>query len=72
MENKKRKLALGITFLLSSGLVYFLFLISWLNLATLLNDIIYITKWFLMLGVTIVDILFCFAVDSYSIWGDFE
>ena len=42
MENKKRKWALGITFLLSSGLVYFLFLISWLNLATLLNDIIYI------------------------------
>lgn len=42
MENKKRKWALGITFLLSSGLVYFLFLFSWLNLATLLNDIIYI------------------------------
>ena len=42
MENKKRKWALGITFLLSSGFVYFLFLISWLNLATLLNDIIYI------------------------------
>lgn len=42
MENKKRKWTLGITFLLSSGLVYFLFLISWLNLATLLNDIIYI------------------------------
>lgn len=33
MKNVKRKWALGITFLLSSALVYFLFLISWLNLA---------------------------------------
>lgn len=42
VENRKRKWALGIAFLLSSGIVYFLFLISWLNLATLLNDVIYI------------------------------
>jgi glutaredoxin len=42
MKNKKRKWVLGITFLLSSGLVYFLFLISWINLEKLLNDIIYI------------------------------
>ena len=42
MNNKKRKWALGITFLVSSALVYFLFLISWLNLATFLNSIIYI------------------------------
>src|SRR5574344_827596 len=33
---------LGITFLLASALVYFLFLISWLNLALFLNKIIYI------------------------------
>lgn len=42
MKNKKRKWALGITFLLSSACVYFLFLISWLNLASFLNSIIYI------------------------------
>ena len=42
MENKKRKWALGITFLVSSALVYFLFLISWLNLAQFLNKISYI------------------------------
>lgn len=42
MKNKKRMWALGITFLLSSALVYFLFLISWLNLAVFLNKIVYI------------------------------
>ena len=42
MNNKKRKWALGVTFLVSSALVYFLFLISWLNLATFLNSITYI------------------------------
>lgn len=42
MKNRKRMWALGITFLVSSGLVYFLFLISWLNLAVFLNKIIYI------------------------------
>lgn len=42
MKNRKRMWALGITFLVSSGLVYFLFLISWLNLAIFLNKIIYI------------------------------
>lgn len=42
MKSSKRKWALGITFLLSSAFVYFLFLISWLNLAKFLNSIIYI------------------------------
>ncbi len=42
MKNKKRMWALGITFLVSSALVYFLFLISWLNLAVFLNKIVYI------------------------------
>lgn len=42
MKNKKRMWTLGITFLLSSALVYFLFLISWLNLAVFLNKIVYI------------------------------
>ena len=42
MKNRKRMWALGITFLVSSALVYFLFLISWLNLAVFLNKILYI------------------------------
>jgi len=42
MKDKKRMWALGITFLVSSAAVYFLFLISWLNLAVFLNKIIYI------------------------------
>lgn len=42
MKNKKRMWILGITFLASSALVYFLFLISWLNLAVFLNKVLYI------------------------------
>ena len=42
LKNKKRKWILGITFLFTSALVYFLFLISWLNLAMFLNKIAYI------------------------------
>lgn len=42
MKNRKRMWTLGITFLVSSALVYFLFLISWLNLAVFLNKILYI------------------------------
>ncbi len=42
MKNKKRMWALGITFLVTSALVYFLFLLSWLNLAIFLNKIFYI------------------------------
>ncbi len=42
MKNKKRKWILGITFLVASASVYFLFLVSWLNLATFLNSIVYI------------------------------
>lgn len=42
IKNRKRMWALGITFLVSSALVYFLFLISWLNLAIFLNKILYI------------------------------
>ncbi len=42
MKNKKRMWILGITFLTSSALVYFLFLLSWLNLAVFLNKVLYI------------------------------
>ncbi len=53
MENKRRKWVLGITFLLSSAIVYFLFLISWLNLAVFLNKISYIR-----LGISFIAIVF--------------
>ncbi len=51
MKDKKRMWALGITFLVSSALVYFLFLISWLNLAIFLNKIIYIRAAIAMIAV---------------------
>lgn len=53
MKDTKRKWALGITFLLSSALVYFLFLISWLNLAVFLNKII-----FVRMGISIIAVFF--------------
>lgn len=53
IKDKKRKWILGITFLLSSGVVYFLFLISWLNLAVFLNKII-----FIRMGISLIAIFF--------------
>ncbi len=53
MKDKKRMWTLGITFLTASALVYFLFLVSWLNLAIFLNKIIYIR-----LGIAMVAIIF--------------
>ena len=53
MKNKKRMWTLGITFLVSSAAVYFLFLISWLNLAVFLNEIVYIR-----LGIAMVAVIF--------------
>lgn len=42
MKDRKKMWALGLTFIVASGLVYALFMISWLNLATFLNKISYI------------------------------
>ena len=42
LKDKKRRLALGVAFLLSSAIVYFLFLVSWLNLAEFLDKITYV------------------------------
>lgn len=53
MKNKKRMWALGITFLVSSAAVYFLFLISWLKLAIFLDKISYIR-----LGIAMVAVIF--------------
>lgn len=53
MENKKRMWALGIVFLCSSAIVYFLFLISWLNLTIFLDKIPYIRA-----GISMIAIIF--------------
>lgn len=42
VDNKKKKCFFGITYLFVCGLICFLFLLSWLNLDSILGDIIYI------------------------------
>jgi hypothetical protein len=42
MKDRKKMWILGLTFIISSGLVYALFMVSWLNLATFLNKVSYI------------------------------
>lgn len=42
MKDKKRMWTLGITFLLTSALIYLLFMVAWLNVATFLTSI----RWF--------------------------
>lgn len=39
MKEKKKMWILGLTFIITSGVVYFLFMASWLNLATFMNKI---------------------------------
>ena len=39
VKNKKRKWILGLTFIISSALVYFVFLMSWLELSIFLNKV---------------------------------
>lgn len=42
LKDRKRMLILGITFLMSSALIYLLFMIAWLNLASLLLSVNYV------------------------------
>lgn len=42
MKDKKKMWILGLTFLLTSALIYLLFMVAWLNLANLLTSIIWI------------------------------
>lgn len=42
MKNKKRMWTLGLTFLVSSALVYLLFMVAWLNIAVGLNEIMWV------------------------------
>ena len=39
MKEKKKMWILGLTFIITSGVVYFLFMASWLNLATFINKV---------------------------------
>ena len=42
MKDKKKMWALGLTFILTSGIVYLLFMLTWLNLATFISKISFI------------------------------
>lgn len=42
MKDRKKMWTLGLTFIITSGVVYALFMVSWLNLATFLNKVSYI------------------------------
>ena len=53
MKDKRKMLTLGITFLFTSAFIYFLFMISWLNLAVFLNKIVYIR-----IGISLVAVIF--------------
>ncbi|MBO6194750.1 MAG: hypothetical protein J6O56_00225 [Bacilli bacterium] len=41
-KDRKKMWILGLTFILTSGLVYLAFMLAWLNLATFINKIIYV------------------------------
>lgn len=42
MKDRKKMWILGLTFIITSGIVYLMFMLTWLNLATLINKIAYI------------------------------
>ena len=42
MKNKKRMWSLGITFLLTSALIYLMFMLAWLNVANFLTSVIWV------------------------------
>lgn len=42
MKNRRKMWALGLTFLLTSAIVYMLFMVSWLNVAIFVNKIVFI------------------------------
>lgn len=52
MKNKKRMWTLGLTFLVSSAVVYLLFMIAWLNIAAGLNEIMWVRL--LIAGVALI------------------
>ena len=42
MKDRKKMWILGLTFILTSGLVYLAFMLTWLNLASLINKVIFV------------------------------
>ena len=52
VKNNKRKWILGLTFILSSGFVYFIFLMSWLELSVFLNKV-----GFIRLGIAVCAVM---------------
>ena len=57
VKKKKKRWIIGISFILASAVVYFLFLVSWLNLAMFLDKIIYVR-----LGIGLISL----CVGAYS------
>ena len=51
MKNKKRMWSLGITFLLTSALIYLFFMIAWLNVATFLTSVVFVR---ILLGIVAI------------------
>lgn len=51
MKNRKRMWTLGLTFIITSGIVYLLFMVSWLNLAVFINKVNYIKLVIGLLGI---------------------
>ena len=58
IRKKKKRWIIGISFIFASSFVYFLFLVSWLNLAEILDKMIYVR-----LGIGLISI----CVGAYSI-----
>ncbi len=61
MRNKKKMITLGFTFLLTSALIYLLFMLAWLNAATFLLTI----KWVRLLIGLVALIGACINLSSY-------
>lgn len=59
LKNKRRMLILGITFLTSSALIYLIFMLAWLNLASLLLSVNYVRLiiGFIALGGALINIV---------------
>ena len=51
MKNKKRMWSLGITFLLTSALIYLFFMVAWLNVATFLTSVVFVR---ILLGIVAI------------------
>ena len=53
MKNRKKMWILGLTFILTSGIIYLMFMISWLSLATFVSKISYIRLLIALVALTV-------------------